>query len=181
MRSLLRQEIQIYDKTRFYDYNNHYDERFFCAWIESSEVVNYLFSLLRSPTGPKQEVCRKIIANQDYLTLTDSNYSKITQKNHLKEIRAQLRTGQQNAGSNVPFEGDVCSVERLLTMSKPVSNLTGLEQVGPVHQHGPSSKVFLPIILSSIPNITQLHSLCPCPYHSLTKPFQSPYHHQQCA
>ena len=178
MRSLLRQEIQIYDKTRFYDYNNHYDERFFCAWIESSEVVNYLFSLLRSPTGPKQEVCRKIIANQDYLTLTDSNYSKITQKNHLKEIRAQLRTGQQNAGSNVPFEGDVCSVERLLTMSKPVSNLTGLEQVGPVHQHGPSSKVFLPIILSSLPNI-QLHPCVPAHIILSVNPFQSADHHQQ--
>ena len=88
MRSLLRQEIQIYDKTRFYDYNNHYDERFFCAWIESSEVVNYLFSLLRSPTGSiKLEVCRKIIANQEYLKLTDSNYSRITQRNHSKEIR----------------------------------------------------------------------------------------------
>ena len=96
----------------------------FCAWIESSGVVNYLFSLLRSLTGSKQEICRKIISNQDYLTLADSNYSRITQKNHFKEIRSQSRTRQQNAESNVPFEGDVCSVERLLTLSKPVSNLT---------------------------------------------------------
>ena len=102
------------DKTKLYDYNHHYDDQF-CAWIESSDVVNYLFSLLRSPTGSMQEICRRIIANQDYPTLTDSNHSRITQKNHLKEIRAQLRTRQQNAASNVPFEGDVCSVERLLT------------------------------------------------------------------
>ena len=76
-------------------------------------------------SGSKQEICRRIIANQDYPTLTDSNHSRITQKNHLKEIRAQLRKRQQNAASNVPFEGDVCSVERLLTLSKAVSNLTG--------------------------------------------------------
>ena len=93
----------------------------FCAWIESSGVVNYLFSLLRSLTGSKHEICRKIIA---IITMTDSNYSRITQKNHFKEIRSQSRTRQQNAESNVPFEGDVCSVERLLTLSKPVSNLT---------------------------------------------------------
>ena len=151
LRSSLRQALQKVDKTKLYDYNHHYDDQF-CAWIESSDVVNYLFSLLRSLPGSKQEICRRIIANQDYPTLTDSNHSRITQKNHLKEIRAQLRTRQQNAASNVPFEGDVCSVERLLTLSKPVSNLTWQEQVGPVHQHCRSSKVFLQIILSSLPN-----------------------------
>ena len=104
LRSSLRQALQKVDKTKLYDYNHHYDDQF-CAWIESSDVVNYLFSLVRSLPGSEQEICRRIIANQDYPTLTDSNHSRITQKNHLKETTETWQFWSQNLSPGVLRRG----------------------------------------------------------------------------